>query len=65
MYSNYTRKSRRKRKLLRRKKVSRGYKDQIPERVVIEEMSDWLPSWVYPRHLSDSEMRQPLRGKSI
>ena len=65
MYRSYTKKARTKRRLIRRKESAKGYKDQIPERISIEEMSDWLPSWVFSRHLSDSEMRQPLRGKSI
>ena len=47
------------------KKEKRGYKDAVPERVQIDDIADWLPSWVFSRHLSDAELRQPLRGRSI
>ena len=47
------------------KRKQPGYKDAIPERVQIEDIADWLPSWVLSRHLSDAELRQPLKGRSI
>ena len=55
----------RKRAAKPKKKAENADKKPTRERVDIEEMAEWLPSWVLPRHLTESELRQPLKGRSL
>ena len=44
---------------------NKKYKENMPERVSIDDIADWLPSWVFSRQLSDAELRGRVRGRSL
>lgn len=52
-------------KKVQKKKKKDRYGEAVPERMEFDELSDWMPSWVLPKYLTESELRQPVRGRSI
>jgi len=65
MYRTHTHKMLKIRRRSHKERVKKGLKNLPREQIGLDEFSDWLPSWVMSRHLSESELRQPIRGRSL